>query len=146
MIYFSKPGVMSCAGTNIEELWNSVTTGNQSNIKKVTTCTNEDFFAARVNSAALKPSSARYDMRIMQIEEAALFQIEDSILKAKETYGKDRIAVCVGSCDNGTEFSVAGHRKYFAENSFPADYNLEIQGADYVSTFIAEKYDLCSLL
>ena len=142
MIYFSKPGVMSCAGTNIEELWNSVTTGNQSNIKKVTTCTNEEFFAARVNSAALKPSSARYDMRIMQIEEAALLQIEDSILKAKETYGKNRIAVCVGSCDNGTEFSVAGHRKYFAENQFPADYNLEIQGADYVSTFIAEKYDL----
>ena len=60
MIYFSKPGVMSCAGTNIEELWNSVTTGNQSNIKKVTTCTNEEFFAARVNSAALKPSSARF--------------------------------------------------------------------------------------
>ena len=33
-LYLSKPGVMSCAGNNIEELWSSVTTGNQAGIKK----------------------------------------------------------------------------------------------------------------
>lgn len=111
--------------------------------KKVKACDNEEYFAARIPDTDLKPSSARYNMKIMRIEEAALEQISEEIQTVKNKYGKDRIAVCVGSCDNGTEFSVAGHRKYFETGSFPKEYSLEIQGADYVSTFIAEKFGLC---
>ena len=141
-IYISKPAVMCAAGNSLEELWNSVITKNQSGIKKVKACDNQDFYAARIENSLLKPSSARYDMRIMQIEELALNQIADDIETAKKRFGKDRIAVCIGSCDNGTEFSVAGHKQYFETDQFPKDYNIEIQGADYVSTFIAEKYDI----
>ena len=47
-LYLSKPGVMSCAGNNIEELWKSVTTGNQKNIKKVKACNDEEYFTARI--------------------------------------------------------------------------------------------------
>ena len=141
-LFLSKPGVMSCAGNSIEELWTSVTSGNQDGIKKVKACNGEEFFAARISDSVLKPSSARYDMRIMQIEEAALTQIQADVLKAKEAYGAERIAVCVGSCDNGTEFSVDGHRKFFTDGEFPADYNLEVQCADYVASFIAEKFSL----
>ena len=141
-IYISKPGIMCAAGNSLEELWNSVITKNQSGIKKVKACDNQDFYTARIENSLLKPSSARYDMRIMQIEELALSQIADDIETAKKRFGKDRIAVCIGSCDNGTEFSVAGHKQYFETDQFPKDYNLEIQGADYVSTFIAEKYDI----
>ena len=133
---------MCAAGNSLEELWNSVITKNQSGIKKVKACDNQDFYTARIENSLLKPSSARYDMRIMQIEELALSQIADDIETAKKRFGKDRIAVCIGSCDNGTEFSVAGHKQYFETDQFPKDYNLEIQGADYVSTFIAEKYDI----
>ena len=141
-LYLSKPGVMSCAGNNIEELWKSVTTGNQKNIKKVKACNNEEYFAARIADDSLQASGARYDMKIMRIENAALEQIADDVLAVKERYGADRVAVCLGSCDNGTEFSLANHRKYFAEGEFPKDYNIEIQGADYVSTFVAEKFGL----
>jgi len=141
-LYLSKPGVMSCAGNNIEELWQSVIKGNQNGIKKVKACNDEEYFAARIKDDILKPSGSRYEMKIMRIENAALEQIKDEVEAVKELYGPERIAVCVGSCDNGTEFSLAGHRKYFAEQSFPADYSLEIQGADYVSTFVAEKFGL----
>jgi len=141
-VYISKPGIMCCAGTSLEELWTSVTTGNQSGIKRVKTATNEEFFAARIDDSKLSKSSARYDMRIMQIEEAALNQIADDIEAVKTKYGADRIAVCIGSCDNGTEFSVAGHKVYFETEKFPENYSLEIQGADYVSTFISEKYGI----
>lgn len=142
-IFFSKPGVFCAAGANPEELWNSVTTGCQSGIRRVKTeLSGEDFYAGRILEEKIKPSTSRYDMRIMRIEEQTLSQIEDSIEKAKAKYGADRIAVCVGSCDNGTEFSVAGHREYFKNGSFPEAYNIEIQGADYVSTFISEKYGL----
>ena len=141
-LYLSKPGVMSCAGNNIDELWNAVTTGCQSGIKKVTACNGEEYFAARINDAILQPSGGRYDMKIIRIENAALEQIADDINAAKSRYGAERVAVCIGSCDNGTEFSLAGHRKYFADGEFPKNYNIEVQGADYVATFIAEKFGL----
>lgn len=141
-LFLSKPGVMSCAGNDIDELWQSVTGGNQRGIKKVTACNGEEYFAARIDEAVLKPSGARYDMKIMRIENAALEQIASEIEAVKGRYDANRIAVCVGSCDNGTEFSLANHRKYFSQGEFPADYSLEIQGADYVSTFIKEKFGL----
>ena len=141
-LFLSKPGVMSCAGNNIEELWKAVTEGNQTGIKKVTVCTGEEFFAARIADSVLKASSARYDMRVMRIEEAALEQISDEVNAVIGRYGADRVAACVGSCDNGTEFSLAAHRKYLETGSFPEDYSLEVQGADYAATFVAEKFGL----
>ena len=141
-IYFSKPGVMCCAGTSLKELWSSVISGNQNGIKKVKTATDEEFWAGRIDDSKLKPSSARYDMRIIRIEESSLNQISDDIEFVKSKYGAERIGVCVGSCDNGTELSLEGHRDFLKNGVFPENYNLEIQGADYVSTFIAEKYGL----
>ena len=141
-IYISKPGVMCCAGTSLEELWNSVMTGNQKGIVRVKDFNGTEYYAARIDDSKLKPSSARYAMRVMDIEEAALNQISNDIETVKNKYGADRVGVCIGSCDNGTELSVKGHRTYFETGSFPEDYTLEIQGADYVATFISEKYGL----
>lgn len=143
-IYLSKPAVFSAVGKNAEELWKSLINGDQSGIKRYETFSGSTFFAARIDEKALAPSTGRFDMKIIRIEEAALRQIENIIKKAKEKYGEKRIAVCVGSCDNGTEFSLAGHKKYFENGAFPEDYTIEMQGADYVSTFIAEKYGLKS--
>lgn len=141
-IYLSRPAVFSAAGKNAEELWKSLLNGDQSGIKRYETFSGSTFFAARIDENALQPSTGRFDMKIIRIEEAALDQIGSIIEKAKSKYGEKRIAVCVGSCDNGTEFSIAGHRKYFENGAFPEDYSIEMQGADYVSTFIAEKYSL----
>ena len=141
-IYLSKPGIFSAAGKNAQDFWVSLITGEQSGIKRYETFSGSTFFAARIDESGLQPSTGRFDMKIIRIEEAALRQIEDSIEKAKEKYGEKRIAVCVGSCDNGTEFSLAGHKKYFENGAFTQDYSIEMQGADYVSTFISEKYSL----
>ena len=58
--------------------------------------------------------------------------------KAKNKFGSKRIGVCVGSCDNGSELSVSGHKVFFELQKFPAGYNLEIQGADYVATLVSQ--------
>lgn len=141
-IYISKPGVMCCVATSLEELWTAVTEGNQSGIKRVKTCTNEEYYAARIDESKLKPSTGRYDMHTIRVEEAALNQISDDIEIVKEKYGAERIAICIGSCDNGNEFSLEGHKAYFAKGNFPDNYCLEMQGADYVATFIKEKYGI----
>lgn len=142
-VYLSKPAVFCCCARNSEELWNAVISGNQDGIRKVTALNGKEFFAARISDELLQEkSSARFDMRIIRIEDKCLSQLAQLVEGAKKSYGANRIGVCVGSCDNGTEFSIAGHRKYFANGVFDSDYSLEIQGADYVSTFVAEKFEL----
>ena len=142
-IYLSEPAVLCAAGNDATSLWQAVKSGDQSGIRKVQALNGKTFYAARIDDSLLKDkSSSRYDMRIMRIEEKCLLQLESWISLAKEKYASGRIGVCVGSCDNGTEFSVAGHRVFFEKGKFSPDYSLEIQGADYVSTFISEKYGL----
>lgn len=141
-LYLSKPGVMSCAGNNIDELWTAISNCSQSGIKKTAAMNGEEHFAARIDDSNLQPSGARFEMKISRIENAALEQIKDDVNTVVEKYGAERVAVCIGSCDNGTELSIAGHRKYLTEGNFPENYSLEIQGADYAATFIAEKFGL----
>lgn len=141
-IYLSKPAVLSGGGKNIEELFASCASGNQFGIKKVRALNGKEFFAGKIDDALLEKSSGRFDMRIIRIEEKCLLQIEDLIFSAKEKFSLERIGVCVGSCDNGTEFSLLGHRKYFENGAFDKNYSLEEQSGDYVATFISEKYGI----
>ncbi|MBP5438405.1 MAG: 3-oxoacyl-ACP synthase [Treponema sp.] len=141
-IYFSAPGVFCSAGKNIGELWAGVCSADNSGIKKTRTLSGKEFFAARVQDDSLPKVKARLDMKIIKLEAAALLQIEDFIFEAKEKYGSDRIAVCVGSCDNGSELSIAGHKAFFEQGNFPLSYSLENQCADYVATFVSESYGL----
>lgn len=142
-IFVNAVASVCCAGKNIEEIWKNVTEGSQSGIKKVKPGFGEiEFWAARVEDSDLPETTSKYNMHIMKLEEAALNQIEKQVLELKEKYGSDRIAVCAGSCDNGTEFSVKNHKVFFKEGKFPDDYDLEIQGADYPASFISEKFGI----
>ena len=139
-VFMSKPSVLCSAGYGIEEVWEAVTSGSQKGIKKVKALNGKEFFAGRIEDSLLEKTSSRYDMRIIRIEEKSLEGLSEKISLVIEKYGRERIGVCVGSCDNGTELSLKGHRKYLTEGAFDKDYSLEIQGADYVSTFISEKF------
>jgi 3-oxoacyl-[acyl-carrier-protein] synthase I len=139
-VYFSKPGVICGAGSNCDELWNACVTGSQAGIKKLSALSEKQFYVGRIDDSRLQETNARFDMRIIRIEDAALRQIDDDITNAVEKYGRNRIAVCVGSCDNGTQLSIAAHREYLASGKFPEGYSLEAQGADYPATYISEKY------
>lgn len=141
-LYLSNPGIASAAGCDARTFWNALVGGDNSGLVKVKTFSGECFFAGKIDDAKLSPTNARYDMRIIQIEDLALKQIAPFVERAKETYGAARIAVCVGSCDNGSEYSLAGHREFFATNKFPENYSLEMQSADYPATFAKEKFGL----
>lgn len=141
-LFLSEPGIACAAGNNAADFWRSLTTGSQDGLVKVKTHSGREFYAAKIREGALKKTSARYDMRAIQIEDAALEQIAPAVQTAKQKYGAARIAICVGCCDNGSELSVAGHREYFEKGAFPKNYSLEIQGADYPATYIKEKFGL----
>ena len=141
-LFLSEPGIACAVGNNAADFWRSLTAGSQDGLVKVKTHSGREFYAAKIREGALKKTSARYDMRAIQIEDAALEQIAPAVQAAKQKYGASRIAICVGCCDNGSEFSVAGHREYFEKGAFPKNYSLEIQGADYPATYIKEKFGL----
>ncbi|MBR7064714.1 MAG: 3-oxoacyl-ACP synthase [Treponema sp.] len=140
-IFLSNPGVLCACAKNSYELWSSCIKGEQSGIVKVNALSGKEFFAGKVDTV-LQKTNARFDTRLIQIANFALSQIEEEIFSAIQKYGKNRVAVCCGSCDNGTELSVAAHKHFVETGSFPENYSLEMQGADYPSSFIAEKYDI----
>ena len=141
----SPPGVISAAGIGLSALSRAVTAGDNAAMKRVQTKGGKEAVAARIDDEMLHSSGGRYDMRVIQIENAALEQIAPAVEAAKAKYGAERIAVCVGSCDNGSEFSLAGHKAYFETGAFPQTYDLEMQGADYVASFVSEKYALSGI-
>ncbi len=141
-VYLAKPGVVCAGGLNLDELWKNVIDGNQYGIVKVTACNGKEFFAGRIDGGIFHKCSGRFDMKVNRMEEKCLLQIEQQIEQVLQKYGADKVGVCVGSCDNGSEFSVAGHKTYFQTGRFPVDYSLEMQGADYVASFVSEKYGL----
>lgn len=141
-LFLSEPGIACAAGNNAADFWRTLTTGSQDGLVKVKTHSGREFYAAKIREGALKKTSARYDMRAIQIEDAALEQIAPAVNAAKQKYGAARVAVCIGCCDNGSEFSVAGHHEYFEKGAFPKNYSLEIQSADYPASYAKEKFSL----
>jgi 3-oxoacyl-[acyl-carrier-protein] synthase-1 len=140
-IYLSKPAVISCAGNSIETLYSSVVNADRSGIVPVTIY-EKTYFTGYVNTAMLPPVSTCADTRIMRITDAASEQIRDIVHYVTKQFGKDRIAVCIGSCDNGSELSLQAHKEYFKNGKFPDSYEIHFQGASVPAEYIAKKFDI----
>jgi 3-oxoacyl-[acyl-carrier-protein] synthase-1 len=78
--------------------------------------------------------------KIIRVIDAALEQIRPEIEQAIAEYGPEKIGVCLGSCDNGSEGSLKAHKALFTGGSFPADYRL--QGTSFPAEFIADKFGI----
>lgn len=144
-IYLSNPGLICGAGSSSEEFMNNLLSGNRCGIKKID-CSLvgengvKSFYVGRIDESKLSPTGDKFDMRFLQVMNAALIQLKPAIDKAIEKFGADRVAVCVGQCDNGSFLSLEAHKKFFGEGNFSSDYDLKAQGADYAATFIKNNY------
>jgi len=81
--------------------------------------------------------------RIIRIIDAALEQIRPDTEKAIAKYGADKIGVCLGSCDNGSEGSLLAHQAFLSQGAFPQDYSLRFQSASFPAEFAAKKFGIC---
>ena len=151
MVFLSPPGVLCCAGNDRDTFFEAACRGDQGGIKPlgiqpVVTSGGRGFLAGRVRgplpeapalpSLAAPPEFAA-NTRIFRIAAAALTELRPSIEKALALYGAERIGVCLGSCDNGTEASIPAHRAFFAGRGFPKNYELRFQGASLLAEYIA---------
>ena len=103
--------------------------------------------AATIDPETLAPvQEKKFDNRVNRLSQAALAGVEKTIHKAVEKYGSDRVGIFIGSCDNGSEASMAA-LKYFKETgAFPEGYVLDYQRADFPAQFIAQRFGITGLL
>jgi len=154
-IWLSEPGLICCAGKSRNELYDSCLTGFQGGlVMRELPSANGKFpvglitaelpkVSALPESLVKEPPVFATDTRIIRIINAALEQIRPNIEKAVSKYGPEKIGVCLGSCDNGSEGSLLAHQALLAKNAFPQDYNLHFQSASFPAEFISLKFGLC---
>lgn len=96
-----------------------------------------DFPVAMISHSQLLP-----DFRGNKIENIltqVIEQIQDEVKICLQKYGPQRVGICLGSCDNGSEASLAAHKDYLERGSFPPGYLLNQQGPAYATSFVQSK-------
>jgi len=154
-IWLSEPGLICCAGKNRNELYNSCLTGFQGGmVTRELPSANGKFPVGQIpgelpkvnappESLVKEPPVFATETRIIRIIDTALEQMRPNIEKAIAKYGPEKIGVCLGSCDNGSEGSLPAHQALFAQGAFPRNYSLRFQSAAFPAEFIALKFGLC---
>jgi 3-oxoacyl-[acyl-carrier-protein] synthase I len=146
-IWLSAPGLICCAGRNRNELYDSCLSGYQGGmVMRDLSGTGGKFpvglIPGELPKVVFPPEAYAGGTRIIRIIDAALEQIRPEIEKAVTKYGRDKIGVCLGSCDNGSEGSLLAHQALLAQGAFPEDYSLRFQSASFPAEFIAGKFGI----
>lgn len=102
----------------------------------------KSFFVGKIDDDRLPPCDDKFNLRTLRILNAVFPHIRPVVEKAVALYGKERVGVCIGSCDNGSSLSFQAHKSFFENGFFPGDYDLRIQGADYPACYTARKFAL----
>ncbi|MDR0455827.1 MAG: 3-oxoacyl-ACP synthase, partial [Treponema sp.] len=159
-IWLSAPGLVCCAGQNRDELYNSCLNGYQGGMVMTElpggggstggstggVSSGGKFpvglIPHELPEVVFPPAVYAGNTRIIRIIDAALEQIRPDIEKAAAKYGPEKIGVCLGSCDNGSEGSLKAHQTLIEQGAFPEDYRLCFQSASFPAEFIARKFGL----
>jgi 3-oxoacyl-[acyl-carrier-protein] synthase-1 len=147
-IFLSEPSLVCCAGLNRDELYKSCLAGERSGF--IMSGTGEKKYPVGMIKKELPSAEIEgfgtaafaSQTRIIKIINAAICQMREAIENIILKYGRDRIGVCLGSCDNGSEASLNAHKIFLNKNAFPDEYNLKYQSASFPAEFIAKKFDL----
>jgi len=144
-IRLSAPGLICCAGKNKNELYDSCLIGYQGGMVMREFSGGKfpvGHISADLPEVDFPPKPYAGGTRIIRIIDAALEQIRPDVEKAIARYGAEKIGVCLGSCDNGSEGSLLAHQTLMAQGSFPEDYHIRFQSASFPAEFSAWKFGL----
>ncbi|MCL2270516.1 MAG: 3-oxoacyl-ACP synthase [Treponema sp.] len=156
-IFLSAPALVCCAGQNRNELYESCLAGYQGGLVTGELSGDGGLIPGGINPdgkypigivsqelpEAHLPDQLAYtgNTKIIRIINAALEQMRPVIEKAVARYGPDKIGVCLGSCDIGSEASLLAHRASLESNACPEDI-LPFHSASFSTEFITHKFGL----
>lgn len=102
--------------------------------------------AATIDQESLPPvSDKKFDNRVNRLSQASLKNIDATVRKAVELFGPNRVGLFLGSCDNGSEASIAALRCFKETGTFPEGYVLDYQRADFPARFITERFGITGM-
>ena len=146
-IYLSNPGFICGAGDSgdPQKFVENLASGWRGGIKKIECGIvgeggAKSFFVGKIDDEKLPPCDDKFNLRTLRILDAIFPSLKTVIEKAISAYGKERVGVCIGSCDNGSALSYQAHKVFFESGAFPKDYDLRVQGADYPAYYTAKKF------
>jgi 3-oxoacyl-[acyl-carrier-protein] synthase-1 len=87
----------------------------------------------------------KFDNRVNRLSQTALLEIENTVRKTVEKFGPDRVGIFIGSCDNGSEASMAALKCFKETGCFPDGYVLDYQRADFPAQFIARRFGITGM-
>ncbi|TWS00511.1 beta-ketoacyl-[acyl-carrier-protein] synthase family protein [Pseudomonas saxonica] len=94
--------------------------------------------AVKGNLAAIPAELQQQKSRNNQLLLEAALQIRDDIDHAIERYGRERIAVVLGTSTSGIDEASRGIAHYLQAQQFPAEYNYQQQELSAPATFLAD--------
>ena len=101
---------------------------------------------ATIDPDTLPPvENAEFDNRVNRLNRAALDQIDDLVHRTVEKFGPSRVGIFMGSCDNGSEASLAALKCFKSTGKFPEGYKLEYQCAEFPARYIAERFGITGM-
>ena len=88
--------------------------------------------------AGLQQQSSRNNQLLLQ----AALQVQADIEQAIQTFGRDRIAIVLGTSTSGIDEASQGIAHYLQHQQFPADYTYQQQELNAPATFLADWLDI----
>ncbi|AEX50871.1 FabV family 3-oxoacyl-[ACP] synthase [Rahnella aquatilis CIP 78.65 = ATCC 33071] len=147
MIYFSAVGMVNALGNSNVQIAASLKSGIAPGMSLQKGWLTEErpvwLGAVTGELPAISDSLLAHRSRNNQLLLAALAQIEPQVHKAISRYGKDRVAVIMGTSTSGIAEGEDAVRHLHQHGQFPPGYDYQQQELGDPSEFMAELLDLC---
>ena len=139
--YLNALGVICSLGRGPDEVARSLFAGDCSGMQRESGWVPERSLtvgAVKGELAAIPAELHQQKSRNNQLLLEAALQIHDDIDQAIKRYGRERIAVVLGTSTSGIDEASRGIAHYLQEQQFPADYDYQQQELSAPATFLAD--------
>jgi len=114
-LYIEDYNLICSLGDSRAQVWNRLVSGTRAGFVQKTFGGIQRYVATLDELPALLPvKNLFFDNRVNRISNKVIEPLRSSVEALAAKYGKDRIAVIVGSCDNGSEASLAALEQFRA--------------------------------
>ena len=147
-LYLSSLGIISPLGTGVTDVLHNLLKGSQQGIiKEQNLLLDGEVIVGKVKDQlpAISSQYSHYDCRNNQLALAALSQISSDVNQLIERYGKDRIAVVLGSSTAGILEGELALKDYLTNGQFPEHHHFKKQEMGSVADFLAHYLGLTNI-
>ncbi len=146
MIYFSAVGMVNALGNQVDEIADNLSAGRTPglSLQDQWLTSRQPIWLGKVlgELPVIPDSLARHRSRNNQLLMAALQQIRPEVDRAIAQYGKDRVAVVMGTSTSGIAEGEEAVKYSLSEGVFPEEYNYQQQELGDPSQFLAKLLNL----